>query len=470
GEEAIEAALAAIEAPLLSPEQRGAAAASARSGLAIISGGPGTGKTTLIAAIVGMFLQLGVAPDAIALAAPTGKAAYRMGEIIRTAIPQVEAPATLHRLLGYSPESGRFRHHRNNPLAAKVAIVDEGSMLDLELMERLLDALAPNARLVLIGDPGQLPSVSAGAVFRDLAALGEDEEGPLARACVRLTRNYRSGGDGAIGNQVHRVAAEIACGGDPIPLVARRQRAADLQFSGVELGGGKPGDLDDFLDRWYEACVRLHPGSGEWLDREFVEGDRGFDLPDCERIRRAFADATAARILCVTRVFETGADAINRRFHERVANDRGADRIRGAVLPGEPVVVLRNDYERSLFNGDRGIVLKVRCGGSSAAPMAVFARGDNFAAYRLEEMGGMIEPSYATTVHKAQGSEFDSVALVLPEREIPLLTREIVYTAISRARRSAAIIGDESILRFAVGRKTERFSTLRIRLEAEPSV
>ncbi|MGH7814247.1 MAG: exodeoxyribonuclease V subunit alpha [Candidatus Binataceae bacterium] len=461
----IEAALSESGGTALGPEQRAAAARCARSGLAIISGGPGTGKTTLIAAIVRMLVRLGVAPEAIALAAPTGKAAYRMGESVRAAMGDASAPATLHRLLGYSPESGRFRHHRNNPLAAKAAIIDEASMLDLALMRRLVDALAPDARLVLIGDAEQLPSVAAGAVFRDLAGVEGGERSPLARACVRLTRNYRTDRSDAGATAIHRVAAEINRGGDPMPLVTRRAGTADMQFSGAEFLGIAPNDLDAFLDRWYEARVRAASETIELLGREYAEDDGRFGEEDCARIRRGFAHINDSRILCVTRVFATGADAINRRIHELAAREaHRAGHGRPEFFPGEPIVALRNDYARGLFNGDHGIVLRVKRGERQASPLAVFVRGDNFAAFPPGEMDGAIELSYAATVHKAQGSEFGSIALVLPNREIPLLTREIVYTAISRGRRSAAIIGDESILRFAIGRKTARFSTLRARI------
>ena len=167
---------------VMSDEQCKVVAASARTGLTVVSGGPGTGKTSIIVAIMRLMVRLGVDPSQIALAAPTGKAAYRMGECIGESLTRIEQrdavdqalldahlePATIHRMLGYSPDSGRFRHHRNNPLSAKVIIVDEGSMLDVTLMERLTNAIQPGARLILLGDANQLPSVAAGSVFRDL--------------------------------------------------------------------------------------------------------------------------------------------------------------------------------------------------------------------------------------------------------------------------------------------------------------
>ena len=171
---------------MMSDEQCSVVSASARAGLTVISGGPGTGKTSIIVAIMRLMVRLGVDPSKIALTAPTGKAAYRMGECVSESLNRIEErddvdralldahlePSTIHRLLGYSPDSGRFRHHRNNPLPAKLVIVDEGSMLDVTLMERLTNAIAPGARLILLGDANQLPSVAAGSVFRDLVPSG----------------------------------------------------------------------------------------------------------------------------------------------------------------------------------------------------------------------------------------------------------------------------------------------------------
>ncbi|HUO04252.1 MAG TPA: exodeoxyribonuclease V subunit alpha [Candidatus Binataceae bacterium] len=466
---------AAADGVALSQEQRAAVAGSARSGLTVISGGPGTGKTTIVGAIVQTLAQLGVDPTEIALAAPTGKAAFRMGECVRAAIGKelnapLSEPATIHRLIGYSAESGRCRHHPNNPLSAAAVIVDEGSMLGIDLMERLINAMAPDARLIILGDADQLPSVAAGAVFRDLAAPGKDDTSPLSKVCIRLAENHRMKSEGGA---VYSVATEInRDGGDPMnltgssgkPLVARRSAPAELEFQSVEFLKLIPHDLERFLDRWYDARVRGNGEISSLIEHEYLEGDPGFDEQECVRLQRLFAYASASRILCVTRVFETGAERINLQMHERAARTAGVVPDRSEMLAGEPIIVLRNDFERGLFNGDQGIILWVRRKGRERSRMAVFPRGDNFAAFRLESIREITELSYAMTVHKAQGSEFDSVALVLPEDDIPLLTREIIYTAVSRGRRSAAIVGDDSILMAAIGRRAERFSGLRERI------
>ncbi len=473
---------------VMSDEQRNVVAASARTGLTVVSGGPGTGKTSIIVAIMRLMVRLGVDPSQIALAAPTGKAAYRMGECIGESLTRIERldnvdqalldahlePATIHRMLGYSPESGRFRHHRNNPLSAKVVIVDEGSMLDVSLMERLTNAIAPGARLILLGDANQLPSVAAGSVFRDLAGSAGDDTGPLTTASVRLEVNHRMKSEGRAGRSILRAARSINDGDAKLldsidesntPIVARRSSPAELTFAGVEFITTAARELGPFLDRWYIDRVRGGPEIAELVAHDYVERDGGFDDADCERLRSVFAHAGKSRILCVTRVFETGAERINARLHSRAAESAGVEAERAPFVVGEPLIVLRNDYERRLFNGDNGIRLWVRRRNGSQVPMAIFPRGGNFVAFRFEALREFVELSHAMTVHKAQGSEFDSIAIVLPEKPVAVLTRELIYTAVSRSRASVVIVGDESTLKHAIAARVERFSGLADRIK-----
>jgi exodeoxyribonuclease V alpha subunit len=473
---------------VMSDEQCNVVAASARTGLTVVSGGPRTGKTSIIVAIMRLMVRLGVDPSQIALAAPTGKAAYRMGECIGESLTRIERldsvdqalldahlePATIHRMLGYSPDSGRFRHHRNNPLSAKVVIVDEGSMLDLTLMERLTNAIAPGARLILLGDANQLPSVAAGSVFRDLVPSAGNDTGPLTTASMRLEVNHRMKSDSSAGRSILLAARSIndgdakllnSIGESNTPIVARRSSPDELTFAGVEFITTAPRELGPFLDRWYIDRVRGGPEIAELVAHEYVERDGRFDDADCERLRYLFTRAGKSRILCVTRVFETGAERINARLHSRAAESAGVAAERAPFVVGEPLIVLRNDYERGLFNGDNGIRLWVRRHNGSQVPMAIFPRGDNFAAFRFEALREIVELSYAMTVHKAQGSEFDSIAIVLPEKPLAVLTRELIYTAVSRSRTSVVIVGDESTLNHAIAARVERFSGLADRIK-----
>jgi exodeoxyribonuclease V alpha subunit len=474
----------------MSDEQCKVVATSARAGMTVISGGPGTGKTSIIVAIMRLMVRLGVDPSQITLAAPTGKAAYRMGECIQESLTGIERrdlvdqalldarlePATIHRMLGYSPDSGRFRHHRNNPVSAKVVIVDEGSMLDLKLMERLTSAIQAGARLILLGDANQLPSVAAGSVFRDLAPLRDDDASPLSAASARLEINHRMKRENAAGRGILHAAQSIKDGDakflnaidDAGTLIAaRRSSPAELTFSGLEYLATASRDIGPFLDRWYIDRVRGGTEVAEFFTHEYVERDGSFNEADCKRLRHLFAHAGRSRILCVTRVFETGADRINARLHSRAVESLGVGTDWVRFVVGEPLIVLRNDYERGLFNGDNGIRLRVRRGNGSQIPMAIFPRGDNFVAFRFETLRESVELGYAMTVHKAQGSEFDSIAIVLPDKPMAVLTRELIYTAVSRSRTSVVIVGDESTLNHAIATRVERFSGLAERLKLE---
>jgi exodeoxyribonuclease V alpha subunit len=496
---------------MLSSEQRDAVCNAAMRRLAIISGGPGTGKTSIVLAIVRLLVRLGIRPDQIALAAPTGKAAHRMGESIRDGLAQVREPAaadrqligenpaplTIHRLLGYSPGRGIFLHHRNNPLTAAVVIVDESSMLDLNLMERLTAALKPGARLVLLGDADQLPSVAAGAVFRDLVALvavdpntkeragslrgpdgKDDSEG---RICTRLTQSYRMNQNEGAGRAIFILAQRINQGTladadliantdtaettdlianvDGVRLIRERATPASLRFEGVELIDTANSSIDEFLDHWYSQII--HNSQIDALaDQVYAHGENGFDDRTSAQLSRVYSHLAASRILCVTRVLSTGADQINAAMHRRAA--AAANRLpdRARFIAGEPVMVVRNDYDRNLFNGDQGIIARVKRSHGSESLMAIFMRGNRLEAFHPEEIFDTIELCYATTIHKAQGSEFDSVAIVIPTRSLPILTRELLYTAVSRARKSVILVGSMETVQAAVVRKGTRYCGL----------
>ncbi len=456
----------------LSDEQRAAVANAAGRAFTIVSGGPGSGKTSIVLAILRVLVRLGVRPDRIALAAPTGKAAFRMSESISEGLMRIENPAaadkslqqtppeasTVHRLLGYSPGGGRFTYHRNNPLQAEAVIVDEGSMLDLTLMERLMDAIKPEASLILLGDADQLPSVAAGAVFRDLVrALGTPAKKQYRGALTRLGRNYRMDATDPAGRSVLQTALAINAADNDLLAggrLVRRAHAAELEFSGTEFLASPP--MEEFLSRWYE--VRLCDHDLEQLHgRIFGEDENGFGAADTAALERVFDHAAASRVLCFTRVLPAGSDRVNAALHRRRAGAAADER---EFVPGEPVMVVRNDYERMLFNGDQGVIVRVRRRGGRAAPMAVFRSKGRFAAFHLAALRDALELCYATTIHKAQGSEFDAVAILLPDRDLPILTREALYTALTRSRRSVIIAGAEQMLQIGVGRAMERFSGL----------
>lgn len=485
---------------VLTAEQEEAVHLALRSPLTVISGGPGTGKTSIVVAILRAAVGLGkLEPPSIALAAPTGKAADRMrraidGILSAVTDPTVEdrllaatlpAPRTLHRLLGYSPSRGSFRHHADNPLSERLVVVDESSMVDVFLVERLLESLHERAQLVLIGDAEQLPSVAAGAVFRDLG-------GASCVPSVTLTESHRMDPRRPEGFNVLSVAARINAGETPA-LVAPALASSEVdgtegsmlpsdprcigrldappedpdRLRGVFLFEPRRSlDRESLLDAWYRRRVE---GSAELarMARRTWSTEEG-RLTDAA-VAGLFDFMERARLLCVTRsaARPTGVDAVNASLHRRHAEALGVPAIPGRLLAGEPLLVTRNDYERNLFNGDQGVVLWTR-GEHDPAPRlsAVFRRETGFSAHPIEVVRPSIDLGFATTVHKAQGSEHDGVALLLPDTDSPrLLTREIVYTAVTRARRSVLVVGSHALLRRAVTRRIVRSSGVRTSLE-----
>lgn len=444
----------------LTDEQRRAVERALLSPIAVVSGGPGTGKTSIIVAILRAAARLGFEPSAMALAAPTGKAADRMRRSVDRGLGAVAAPTeadlalreglptprTLHRLLGYSPARRGFRHGPSNPLSERLVVLDESSMIDVFLMERVLAALSPTARLVLLGDAEQLPSVAAGAVFRDLGEVPS----------VHLTESHRMDPSRPEGSHILRVARAINAGrlggADSAEAIPEAESLASA-------GGGcsflRPGgSVERFLEEWL-AATRLRD-----VRRTLVRADGAWEARAA--LEEIFERAERARLLCVTRrgASPTSVDAVNAWMHREAT---GMDR----WTAGEPVVVQRNDYDRGLFNGDQGVLLWVGAPGESPRLSAVFRRDDDFSAHPLEAVRGALELGYASTVHKAQGSEHDEIALLLPDRDNPrLFTRELVYTAITRARRRVVIVGEPALLARAVARRIERSSGVAGRLRA----
>ena len=244
--------------------------------------------------------------------------------------------------------------------------------------------------------------------------------------------------------------------------------AQDLAFEAIELLDGTDKSVlrEAFFDRWYGERVRGLPDFDKLVRKEYRQGTAGFSESDCADLARLQAHFDSFRLLCVTRsdARPTGADAVNAYLHARAlaarpAGDDAGPAGRPAFLPGEPVMMQRNDYDRGLFNGDQGLVLRVsEPGAASHRYMAVFPRGEDPAVFHLEALRADLELSYAITVHKAQGSEYEHVGLLLPETDLPLLTRELLYTALTRSRRSVVILGDRDLLQKAARSRIRRSS------------
>ena len=461
----------------LNGEQRAAVALALERPLALITGGPGTGKTSIVVAILRALLhQPGLDLASVALAAPTGKAAQRMGAALRAALAGVRDPGpveadilatlpepqTLHRLLSWHPAQERFRHHQDNPLAARVVIVDEASMISQELMERLFAALAPGARIVLLGDACQLPSVEGGSTFRDLLAARPE--------CTQwLTENYRMSQHDPAGRNILAVAQALVAGGDPWQgpePIRRLQQLADWQGAKVELlEPGEPGPRA-FLERWFREMVLGLAGFQELANRIYSHGPQGWGAGDEGALRSLFAHYEAFRILCALREAADlrGVAEVNQLLHGWMFAHTGAGlRRETPFFAGEPVLMTGNDYRRGLFNGDQGLVLKVDFQGE-LRQAAVFPGMEESRPFPLEGLKAQLELCYAMTVHKAQGSEYERIAILLPRGDHPALTRELLYTALTRARRAVTLVGERERVNWAAGNPTLRDTGLRDRL------
>ena len=437
--------------------QRRAAMMALRKVLTIICGGPGTGKTTTVVKILAILLQAaeGRLP-AIALAAPTGKAAMRLSESVggsvqRLALPEGIAEAmpsgasTLHRLLGVLRNSPRFRHNRENPIPFDIVVVDEASMVDLALMSKLVDALKPGARLLLLGDRDQLASVESGAVLGDLIRSLPDNT-------VTLEKTYR------FDENIKKLATAInAADGDSAWSLLQDPSAENTSLLGT-----------DFFDALIEPYVRFlkasqqlegESGKGKESEKLEIESRRGeghsFQLPTAN-FQLLFSRFNSFRVLCAVHYGNRGVEAVNRRIELALAR-RGYLSRNEVWYPGRPVLVTRNDYGLELFNGDIGICLKDTRSGDLKV---WFERPDgglkSYPPHRLPRC----ETAFAMTIHKSQGSEFDEVAVILPEEDNPILSRELLYTAVTRAKKAVRLASDKDILRLSVSRNTVRHSGL----------
>jgi exodeoxyribonuclease V alpha subunit len=446
--------------------QKVAAFTALRRRLCVISGGPGTGKTSTVARILAFLVEQAPQRLAIALGAPTGKAAARLQEAVKEAGERLDVPpevkaalpqdaSTLHRLLGSVPGSPRFRHTSENPLPVDAVVVDEASMVDLPLLSKLVQALPSQGRLILLGDRDQLASVEAGSALGDICdsageggfsrsfgedlrqvagyglEVGEGDDRPLLRECIiHLTKSYRFGSGSGIG------------------ALCRAVNAGDGHAAVGLLSGAHP----DLGWRRLPPPEKL-PGAMRGLVEEgFTEYLQSDDPSESFRCFERF------RILCALREGPYGLVALNRAV-EGILRERGLIASGGPWYRGRPVMITKNDYNLRLFNGDVGVVLPDPAASGELRVFFLAPEG------RVRKLHPLVLPQhetvYALTVHKSQGSEFDRVLLILPDTESRILTRELVYTAISRARARVDVWGNEAVFRNAVSRRIERTSGLQ---------
>ncbi|WP_433287470.1 exodeoxyribonuclease V subunit alpha [Pseudonocardia sp. CA-142604] len=431
-----------------SEKQRLASAVSALRRVTVLAGGPGTGKTTTVARLLALLHDQPGPPPRVALAAPTGKAAARLQEAVAAELPaqlrgRVPEAATLHRLLGWRPGTRRFRYDRTQRLPFDVVVVDETSMVSLTMMARLLEAVRPQARLVLVGDPDQLASVEAGAVLGDLARAPGRPESALDAALAEL------GLPGGVVNGVVTLDHVWRFGG-AIAEFARAVQAGDADAAVALLRSGRP---DLAFAAAPEAVRDDVVQAGRELARAAAAGE----------VETALAALEQHRVLCAHRQGPYGVARWTMEIERWLGSPHAprGNAPAGPWYPGRPVLVTANDYDTGLFNGDTGVVVQ-RPEGLRVA----FARGGPptlHAPARLSEVATV----HAMTVHRGQGSQFRRVTVVLPPAESPLLTRELLYTAVTRAREFVRVVGTEEAVRAAVQRPVGRASGLRRRLGLE---
>lgn len=422
-------------------EQRAAAEIALSQSVTVLTGGPGTGKTTTIARLLALLAdqaeRAGHAGFRIALAAPTGKAAARLTEAVKAEVERLDdvdrdrltglQAVTLHRLLGSRPDTSvRFRHNRGNRLPHAVIVVDETSMVSLTMMARLLEAVRPDARLILVGDADQLASVEAGAVLADLV------DGLSARADVRVAALRTS----------HRFGESIGALADAI-----RAGDADLVVELLRAG-------DEHI---------------EWIDDENPAAQlRSILVPHAIRLREAAmlgADTVALatldehRLLCAHRRGPFGVQQWNRQVEQWLSEETGLPPW-SEWYAGRPLLVTANDYALKISNGDTGVVMS---GPDGLRAVISGATGPlDFSTSRLADVDTM----HALTIHKSQGSQVDEVTALIPSADSRLLTRELFYTAVTRAKRKVRVVGSEASIRVAIERRVARASGLAKRLGA----
>ncbi|HZU48889.1 MAG TPA: exodeoxyribonuclease V subunit alpha [Mycobacterium sp.] len=420
-------------------EQRQAAKIALSQPVTVLTGGPGTGKTTTVARLLALLAEqaefAGSSRPRIALAAPTGKAAARLQEAVAIEVANLDAvdqarlgelqAMTVHRLLDTRPgSSSRFRHHRGNRLPHEVIVVDETSMVSLTLMARLLEAVRPDARLILVGDADQLASVEAGAVLADLV------DGLSTRDDVRV----------AALRTVHRFGKSIGALADAI-------RVGDADSALTLLRSG-----DEHIELIEDDDPSLHL--------------RSVVVPHALRVREAallgaaeeaLATLDEHRLLCAHRKGPYGVQYWNRQVEKWLSDETGQPPW-SEWYAGRPLIVTANDYGLRVYNGDTGVVVAGPDG--LRAVIAGAAGTIDFATSRLSD----VETMHALTIHKSQGSQADAVTVLLPQEDSPLLTRELFYTAVTRAKRKVRVVASEASVRAAIGRRALRASGLAQRL------
>ncbi|MBR6421510.1 exodeoxyribonuclease V subunit alpha [bacterium] len=416
-------------------EQKNAAVTAVENRFSVITGGPGTGKTTTVAKILAGILS--VYPESsIILASFTGKAAARMTEALRGATEKIEKSGkienaaifakmnsleglTIHKILDMS--FGKPGRNRQNPITADFVIIDEASMVDIAMFSDLLDAVSDKTSLILLGDKDQLASVGVGNVFSDICDAAEDNLFER-KIMAKLTKSHRFDENSGIG----KLASAVNGQKKAHEIIGICEEECDLNYREIkkERKNKEMENIAEYAAKKYEflSDKDLEP-------KEILEKLNDF------------------KILCPSKEDFFGVDNINTAI-ENALEIKQSD----AFYNGRPIMITKNDYANNLMNGDCGVILK-----RDGKTKAYFLQGSMLESFDISKLSAF-ETVYATTVHKSQGSEYDSAVVILPEREMPMLTKELIYTAITRAKKKVTIAANKAILEYALGNTAERNS------------
>ncbi|MCF6218710.1 MAG: exodeoxyribonuclease V subunit alpha [Gammaproteobacteria bacterium] len=445
--------------------QKIAAAIAVLKPFSVITGGPGTGKTTTVVKLLALLVeQQEATPPRIALAAPTGKAAARLSESIREKKSQLlcsdtvreaitDEATTLHRLLGVIPGKVSFRHNRDNPLHLDVLVIDEASMIDLPMMSRLLDALPLHCRLILLGDKDQLASVEAGSVLGDICAAGL-RDGYSVAICEQL--------QALTGNHLVALKELDSPLNDAIVWLRKSYRfdgAGGIGMLAMAVNAGKAKKALASFDDLFNDNIKLESVTAEQLPHRLAQQGVAYyrHYLHCDNPADALQAFNRFRILCALREGVFGVQQLNQRLEKALNQQRLIDN-RQRFYAGRPVMITRNDAALKLYNGDIGLIWPDSDNGGRLR--AFFMMADGSLRKILPNRLPQHETTYVMTVHKSQGSEFEQIILLLPDEALPVITRELLYTGITRAKKRVEIWSHPSIFERAINRPTARASGL----------
>lgn len=461
--------------------QKVAAAVALTRKLAVISGGPGTGKTTTVTKLLSALVQQGLdnqsVPE-IKLVAPTGKAAARLTESIGNAVGRLDIPpevreqiptsaSTIHRLLGALPDRAEFRHNQHNPLHLDILVVDEASMVDLPMMYKLISAMPDKARLILLGDKDQLASVEAGAVLGDICSFSRynysreqfnqlavltgyqnlpnsDSGNPITDSLCMLRKSFRFDEKSGIG----QLAAKVNLGDKTAVRQVWKSGYSDISYLALS------------TESYQQLIAKLAQEYCHYLQE--LENP---DSDDFNRARSALKAFSRCRLLCANREGTFGVSGINMRIEQALASQRKLPVRRELWYHGRPIMVTRNEHSLGLYNGDIGICMLTEDESGEQRLKVFFELADGSVREVLPGRVPEHETAFAMTIHKSQGSEFETTYILLPDEHSPVLTRELIYTGITRAKNKLVVCADEQVLMRAVASKTARLSGLQSALE-----